>query len=114
MFKILDQENKSYKVVEIEDEKLDSSNSTNFKKEMLEIVKNKESVIIDLMNVEFIDSSGLGCLIALHKNLSPGQALILCGIGQSVDKIFELTCLNAVFNLKQDIKEAVSSLEGTK
>lgn len=56
---------------------------------------------INVASVDYIDSSGLGVLVAIHKRAlqNNGKVIIkgLCGI---VKELFELTRLNKVFELQ--------------
>ena len=58
------------------------------------------SMIVDLSDVEFIDSSGLGVLIGLHKQADAqgGRLTIVPPIG-SARQIFALTRTESFFNL---------------
>ncbi len=48
-------------------------------------------VILDLSSVKFIDSSGLGAIVAAMKQLGSGRRLDLAGLTPVVEKVFRLT-----------------------
>lgn len=54
-------------------------------------------VVLDLAGVDFIDSSGLGAIVATMKLLAPDQTLELATLGENVDKVFRLTRMDSVF-----------------
>lgn len=56
-------------------------------------------VSIDISAVEFIDSSGLGALVALRKHLPKDRCIRLVGPGRFVDRVLRLTCLDRVFDI---------------
>ena len=57
-------------------------------------------VAVDLSAVDYIDSSGLGMLVALHKQtLKKGGCMKISGINGMVREIFELTRLTKVFGI---------------
>ncbi|MFC4098426.1 STAS domain-containing protein [Paenibacillus xanthanilyticus] len=59
------------------------------------------SVIIDFKHVDFIDSSGLGVVVAIHKRLvSKHGRLTNKNIHGSVKKLFEMTRLDKVLNIE--------------
>ena len=56
--------------------------------------------LIDLTQVDYIDSSGLGVLVALQKRaLEHHGALQLRGLNGVVKELFELTRLNKIFEI---------------
>lgn len=53
---------------------------------------------IDMSKLEYIDSSGLGVLLALHKiTARDGGNLVLAGMRGTVDELFEVTRLKKIF-----------------
>lgn len=54
-------------------------------------------VILDLSQVQFLDSSGLGAVVAVMKLLAPDQRLELAGLTQPVTKVFRLTRMDTIF-----------------
>jgi anti-sigma B factor antagonist len=62
-------------------------------------------VLIDCQNVNFIDSSGLGALVAAFKSVNPsGVKLSFCAINQQIRMLFELTSLDQIFEILPDPK----------
>ncbi|AUH33162.1 STAS domain-containing protein [Paracoccus tegillarcae] len=85
-------------VVKIEDRRLDAAISTRFKDRMRQIVsKCKNQVTLDMRQVDFMDSSGLGAMIAVHKAMPAGVPLILSGLTPNVGRVFKLTRMDTVF-----------------
>lgn len=58
-------------------------------------------VVLDLSAVEFLDSSGLGALVAVMKLVSPGRGFALTGLTQPVRKVFTLTRMDSVFTIRE-------------
>ncbi len=59
-----------------------------------------EVVTVDFDTVEFIDSSGVGALVSVHKRVAPkGSALKLLSPGPAVTSVIELLRLHRVFEL---------------
>jgi anti-sigma B factor antagonist len=55
---------------------------------------------LDLSALTFLDSSGLGTLVALHKTLRSRNGTVrLLQPAPNVRQILELTCLNRVFEI---------------
>lgn len=67
------------------------------------------SIIVNLSNVNFIDSTGLATLILGMRRCRQQQGdLILCGIQQAVRIIFEVTCLDKVLTIASTQEEAIA------
>ncbi|MWD29206.1 STAS domain-containing protein [Aquicoccus sp. SCR17] len=64
-------------------------------------------VVLDLGRVEFVDSSGLGAIVAAMKQLEEGRRLELAGLAPLVDRVFRLTRLDTVFRIHRDLEEAM-------
>jgi anti-anti-sigma factor len=63
-------------------------------------------VLIDLQDVTFIDSSGLGALVAMMKMVqTAGGKLFVCSINEQVRMLFELTRMEKVFERFADRDE---------
>ncbi len=56
-------------------------------------------VVLDLSNVDFLDSSGLGAVVAAMKLLAPDRKLELAGLTHNVEKVFRLTRMDSVFTI---------------
>jgi len=68
-------------------------------------------VVLDLSEVEFVDSSGLGALIHMHKTLEPQGRLVLCGVGPKVAQLFKVTRLERVFAIAAGADEAAKLVQ---
>jgi len=62
-----------------------------------------DTVLLDLQGVTFIDSSGLGALVAALKMVrSAGGKLFICSVNDQVKMLFELTSMDRVFDIYRD------------
>lgn len=65
--------------------------------------KTAEIILIDLQEVTFIDSSGLGALVSALKMVrTRGGKLFICSINDQVRMLFELTSMDRVFKVFKD------------
>ena len=98
-------------VVMVREERLDAHNSDELKIEMNRLFESgTKNLLVDLKEVRFIDSSGLGVLVSGFKNASTHQGSIkLCSLQNQVKSMFELTRLHRVFDIYQTIDEALES-----
>ena len=65
------------------------------------IEKGHNTFLIDLEGVDYIDSSGLGTLVAIQKRaLQNGGSVVIKGLRGLVKDLFELTRLDKVFEIQ--------------
>jgi anti-sigma B factor antagonist len=72
----------------------------------------KKQVVIDLKNVEFINSSGLGLLIgsaSLMKNA--GGGLKLANVSEKIMTLIKIARLGPVFEIFASVQEAVTGFK---
>lgn len=96
----------SVPVIELSGE-VDAYTSARFREIMLDIIDSEgASIVISMVQVEYIDSSGLGALVGGLKRVSErnGKIVIVCDKPQ-VRKVFEITGLEKVFPI-YDTEEA--------
>lgn len=98
-------------IMRIKDARLDSRISQLYKQEFL---KMKDAgiteVVVDLTEVDFIDSSGLGSLL-LGRRVFNGENgdLRIIGAHEKVARMFEIAKLDRVFEFYDNLEAAVQS-----
>jgi anti-sigma B factor antagonist len=94
-------EQKKLVLIAIKEERLDAHNASDLKAELLALFEQgKKNILIDLQDVRFIDSSGLGALVSGFKNAITNQgSLKLTSLQPQVKSMFELTRLHRVFDI---------------
>ncbi len=99
-------------VVKPKEKRIDASIAKDFKSELLKFVSEGNfNLIINLSEVTFIDSSGLGALVSTLKAIRDQGQIKLCGVREEVKSIFELTHLDKVFPLFHSEQEALNSFD---
>ena len=97
-------------VITIPVETLDAANSGEFKQDIVPIIESQVKVVLDLSNLNFIDSSGLGAILSsLRRISSAGGQLKLCGLQPRVQSVFTLVRMNQVFDILANCEDAVIS-----
>ncbi|MBI4514664.1 MAG: STAS domain-containing protein [Deltaproteobacteria bacterium] len=98
-------------VVRPVDKRLDARLAGGFRAQLAELVAaGHHRLVLDVHDVEFIDSSGLGALVAIRKQLGDSGELAICGARETVMSMFKLTRLDKVFEIFADEREAVAAL----
>ncbi|WP_420344294.1 STAS domain-containing protein [Paenirhodobacter sp.] len=96
-------------IVHIGEERIDAAIAIRFKDRMREVtIQPAPRVILDMSRVTFLDSSGLGALVAVMKFLAPARRLELASLRPNVQKVLNLTRMDTVFRIYPDISSAVS------
>jgi anti-sigma B factor antagonist len=71
----------------------------------------KKIIILNLLNVSFMDSTGLGTLVAAHSSAkSAGASLRLCDLGPRFSELLQITKLYTVFEIYDSEYEAFRAL----
>lgn len=72
---------------------------------------NQGTVVLDMSHVQFIDSSGLGALVALRKALGTEATMVLAAQQPRVTTLFRLTRMDKVFVSFPTVEQAVAGME---
>lgn len=87
-------------VIRVNASRIDAPVALQFKEEMRTLTASGEGrFVLDLETVEFIDSSGLGAVVASMKQLGAGQVLELAALQPIVEKVFRLTRMDTIFTI---------------
>ena len=99
-------------IVTVQDARIDAAVALAFKNGMRsETQRGAHRIILDLGAVEFVDSSGLGAIVASMKALGNGRKLVLAGLTPTVEKVFRLTRMDSVFPIYPSLDDALASLK---
>lgn len=93
---------------------LDHHTSEDVRRRLDEILMkdNSQHMIVNMNELSFMDSSGIGVLLGRYKLLrNKGGKLILCQISKPVHKLLELSGLFKIIDVYDEENEALSSLE---
>ena len=82
-----------------------------FKKTVTRLLEEGHTrLLVDLSGVGFLDSSGLGALVrALTQSQKEGGQTKLLRAGPQIRKLLQMTKLDSVFEIHDDMEAAVSS-----
>ena len=86
-------------------------NRHELKQKALEALEDGErKFLIDFTSTGYIDSSGLGVLVSMSKKIrEAGGELRLVGLNEDLRTLFELTKLDSLFAIKDNMDEALGS-----
>lgn len=96
-------------LVKVRQTRIDAAAAVQFRDAMRGVASEGHNrIVLDLAAVEFIDSSGLGAIIAAMKHLGPERKLELASLSPAVARVFRLTRLDQVFMVHPDADTAFS------
>jgi anti-sigma B factor antagonist len=99
-------------VIQYGETRLDAASAPDFIRIVCEkfekLTKPAQTIVLDLKGVEFADSSGLGAIVLIFQKLQ--AKLLLCGIGEQVEKLLKITRLDSIFKSYQDIPSALRAI----
>ncbi len=90
---------------------IDLSVSPQIRQQLLALLKDKPGrLVVDLSDVQYMDSSGVATLVeALQKQRRNKGKMVLYGLQPKVRGIFEVSRLDMVFEIVDDLDEALKA-----
>ncbi len=104
----MDMEKKDNAVILYPKGEINAYHASDFKAKVIDSISKGEKVIIDFSNVDYIDSAGLGSLVAILKRVkTEKKEMRLASLKPNLKRIFELTKLDMVFDIFDDLESAL-------
>ncbi len=89
----------------------DESNSFREKLKSM-LAEGKKKIVLNMVKIKYIDSSGLGTLVAAHVSAkTQGASVRLCNLGEKFHEVMQITKLLTVFDVYDTEAAAVSSFQ---
>ncbi|MBB5172984.1 anti-sigma F factor antagonist [Texcoconibacillus texcoconensis] len=95
------------------DGELDHHTSKQLKEQVDESLEklDVEDVLLNLSNLTFMDSSGLGVILGRYKFVQNiGGQIVVCSIPQQIKRLFEMSGMFKIIRLEDDELDALSTL----
>lgn len=83
---------------------IDAYTASKLREELLPLVEQKrQTIIVDLSKVTYLDSTGLGIFVgALKKSRRHQSKMILKNLTARVQRLFDITGLDEIFTIQRD------------
>jgi anti-sigma B factor antagonist len=76
------------------------------------IAEGKKKIVLNVADIKYIDSSGLGILVAVHVSAKThGAFLCLCDLGKKFHEVMQITKLLTIFDVYDTEAAAVGSFQ---
>ena len=93
-------------IVRAMQDRIDAAGAIQFKDRMRDLTAVAcPRVVLDMSRVAFLDSSGLGAVVAVMKALAPDRKLELSGLTATVQKVFRLTRMDSIFTIHDQVPD---------
>lgn len=105
----IQQENETA-VIKVNADKLNASNASNLKAELVVLNKNNvNNIVIDMSKCKYCDSSGLSAILVANRMCKDTNGkFVLCGLQTNVQKLIEIAQLDRVLSITSNEKEALA------
>ena len=111
MFAYVEREEAGFLVIEISTVRLEANNAPDLRAFLIgRIQGGAHQIVLDLQNVQFMDSSALGALIGAIKKMGPLGTLALVGPRGPVMQLLKLTRMDKVFPIYASVPAALGEL----
>ena len=96
-------------LVHVQAKRIDAAVAIQFKDQMRAAAEEGgQRVVLNLEQVDFLDSSGLGAVVAAMKHLGKDRSLELAALSPTVAKVMKLTCMDRVFTIHDSVEAALA------
>ncbi len=105
-------QNNSTAVVKTNVERLNASNASELKSELVFLNKSSvNNIVIDMSKTKYCDSSGLSAILVANRLCKDTNGkFILCGLQPNVEKLIQIAQLDRVLVIEADEKNALSKI----
>lgn len=94
--------------------RIDASFANQFRDDLLELKsKGHEKIVLDLANVDFIDSSGLGVIMFIAKKMERHENLMICHASPTVLSVLKMARIDIALHVVDSPEQAVESLRSS-
>jgi len=109
--RMTDREVNGVSVIDLEGRIVLGDESNSFRERVKSLLAaGKKKIVLNLANVSYIDSAGLGTLVAtFHSARSQGATLKLAHLGQKFKEVLQVTKLMTVFDTYDNEAAAIQS-----
>jgi len=89
---------------------VEANNVSDFRQAIDQLLNEEKGVVINLGKIDFLDSSGVGAMVAIWRKISTfGGEMKLCEIGPTVRTVFEITRMHRIIEMFDTEEEALAS-----
>jgi anti-sigma B factor antagonist len=97
-------------IVALKVDELDAGNADDFRHAIVPVLKDCRKLVLDLDQVQFMDSRGCGAILFCLKSISPaGGDLKLCRVNERVRMVFDLIRMDRICQIVGTREQAIAA-----
>ena len=96
-------------VAEVKATRIDAAAAIDFRAAIQAAIGNARKVVLDIAQVTFVDSTGLGAIVSILKMPGGPRTVAIAGACGQVEVLFRLTRMNKVFIMYRSCAEAMAA-----
>jgi anti-sigma B factor antagonist len=97
-------------IVTLQAEHLDAGGAEEFKQSMHPVIDANRKVVLDMSQLQFVDSAGLGAILSCLRRIGAAEGdLKLCGLTKPVRAVFEISRMHRILDIFPTREEAVKA-----
>ncbi len=91
--------------------RLIATNAKEFKESFSDFIQQTRYIVLDLSEMEYIDSLGLGSIISFYKAITEADGdLCIANLQSKPKTLFQITKVHLIFNVYDTLDEAFASM----
>ena len=113
--RMTDREADGVSVVELDGRIVLGEESTSFREKLKSLIADgKKKIVLNMADIKYIDSAGLGTLVAAHlSSKNQGASVRLCHLGKKFHEVMQITKLLTIFDVYETEPIAVGSFQSS-
>lgn len=109
---VLDLHQEGILVLDIREPRLEARNAPEFRALLIQRIEGgADAIVLDMSQVEFIDSSALGALIGAIKKMGPLGRIAIAQASPTIERLLKLTRMDKVFPIHATVDSAVDTFK---
>ena len=102
------------KIIRIKEERLDTSIAPDLKAQLLVLINEGKTVLLNLEDVQYADSSGLGAiLLGFRQARDAGGDFAICGVQKRVETMISIAQLTNIITIYKSKEAALQLLKSS-
>lgn len=98
-------------LLKIVESRLDAANAPELRSKVNELIETgAQRIVLDISDVEFMDSSSLGAMVSILKMVGSSGDLVVAGAHGIVADLFKLTRMDRVFRMTDTVESALDMM----
>lgn len=98
-------------IVSVKRARIDAEVAHDFRDDLARVVsEGHKRFVLDLSATEFVDSSGLGAMVAALRSIGLNGEIVISGARKTVRTLFKMTRMDKVFKMTETDAQAVELL----